>query len=208
MAVLALTCPVPATADTGHALAPVSSTTSSRSFPAMRVARRIRSGEAVSTANDDGTWGGIESLDVTRSETAEKQTAPVPPAASRAGAREPLDAGRGTGAAIAEYASGFVGYPYVYGGTTPDGWDCSGFVQYAYSMFGIGLPRTAAAQAASGMPVGSLDEALPGDIIANAGHSGIYLGNGLVVNALNPYQGTQITGLGVYQGGYAIRRII
>lgn len=110
--------------------------------------------------------------------------------------------------AVASYASQFVGAPYVYGGSSPSGWDCSGFVAYVYSQFGISLPRTSGAQAAVGTAVGSIAEAQPGDIIANSGHAAIYIGNGLVVNALNPAQGTQITGLGVFNGGYSIRRVL
>lgn len=114
-----------------------------------------------------------------------------------------------TGADIASYAQQFVGYPYVPGGTTPAGWDCSGFVMYVYAQFGISLPRTSGMQANVGTAVGSLAEAQPGDIIANGNHAAIYIGNGLIMNALNPSQGTQVTGLEAFGGaGYSIRRVI
>lgn len=110
--------------------------------------------------------------------------------------------------ALAAYATQFVGAPYAAGGNTPSGWDCSGFVQYVFAQFGISLPHYSGGQAAVGTAVASLADARPGDIVANAGHAAIYIGNGLVVNALNPADGTQITGLGVFSGSYSIRRVL
>ncbi|MBT1160432.1 MULTISPECIES: C40 family peptidase [Bifidobacterium] len=110
--------------------------------------------------------------------------------------------------ALVSYATQFVGAPYAAGGNTPSGWDCSGFVQYVFAQFGISLPRSSGAQATVGTAVASIAEAQPGDILANGTHAAIYIGNGLVVNALNPYQGTQITGLGVFTSGYSIRRVL
>ncbi len=88
-------------------------------------------------------------------------------------------------------ATSYQGAGYVWGGTTPSGWDCSGFVQYVYAQNGIDLPRTAAAQGAAGTPTSNPQ---PGDlVISNGGsHVGIYLGNGQMISALNPSQGTQV----------------
>ena len=91
----------------------------------------------------------------------------------------------GTGAELASFSLKFQGYPYVAGGNTPAGWDCSGFVQYVFSQFGISLPRTSGAQATVGTPVASLADAKPGDILANGTHAAIYIGNGQVMNAMN-----------------------
>ncbi len=112
------------------------------------------------------------------------------------------------GASIAAYAQKFIGAPYAAGGTTPAGWDCSGFVQYVFAQFGINLPRTSGAQAGVGVAVPSLAQAQPGDILANGMHAAIYIGNGMVINALNPAQGTQITDTSVFYGGYSIRRVL
>lgn len=88
-------------------------------------------------------------------------------------------------------AMSYVGSGYVYGGTTPGAWDCSGFVQHVYAQNGINLPRTAAAQGAAGTPTSNPK---PGDLVVQNGgsHIGIYLGNGQMISALNPSQGTQV----------------
>ena len=115
----------------------------------------------------------------------------------------------GIGAKLVSFSLKFQGYPYVAGGNTPAGWDCSGFVQYVFSQFGISLPRTSGAQATVGTPVASLADAKPGDILANGTHAAIYIGNGQVMNAMNPVQGTAISNVSVFGGaGYSIRRVM
>ncbi|MBV4447348.1 C40 family peptidase [Clostridium tyrobutyricum] len=86
---------------------------------------------------------------------------------------------------IIAYASNFLGTPYVWGGTTPAGFDCSGFVQYVYAHFGISLPRIASDQQNVGTPV-SRANLQPGDLVffgSPAYHVGIYVGNGSYINA-------------------------
>ncbi|MFT8356443.1 MAG: C40 family peptidase [Bifidobacterium aquikefiri] len=115
-----------------------------------------------------------------------------------------------TAAALVSYANQFIGQvPYIYGGSTTSGWDCSGFVMYVYAQFGISLPHSSGAQASAGTAVASLAEAQPGDIIANSAHAGIYIGNNMVVNALNPSKGTTTTAVSVaFTGSYSIRRLL
>ena len=117
----------------------------------------------------------------------------------------------GDPSSVAGYAASFVGIvPYVWGGTTPAGWDCSGFTQYVYAQFGVSLPHYSGSQANCGMYVDSLANAQPGDLLANGTHAAIYIGGGMVVNALNPYQGTGICSVSSAFGGsgYSIRRIV
>lgn len=115
-----------------------------------------------------------------------------------------------TGNDLVNYAMQYVGkVPYVWGGTTTSGWDCSGFVRYVYAQFGIALPRVSGAQAGVGRGIGSLADAKPGDIIANAQHAAIYIGGGMVVNALDPADGTTITPVvWAFSSNYSIRRVI
>ncbi|MDF7663509.1 NlpC/P60 family protein [Bifidobacterium sp. ESL0763] len=186
--------------------------TSSRSFHKTNVARKNLFKESTSTSVDArSSWGGIESLDVPQTQSQAERDA----AASRSASRESLSRnftvtppdGQSV-ASLLNFAAQFVGVvPYRSGGNTPDGWDCSGFVQYVYGQIGVPLPRTSGAQAGVGRPVADLSQAMPGDIIANGGHAAIYVGNGMVINA--QLAGTQYDAVAtVFSGGYSIRRVL
>jgi peptidoglycan hydrolase CwlO-like protein len=87
--------------------------------------------------------------------------------------------------AVIAYASKFLGVPYVWGGTTPAGFDCSGFVRYVFAHFDISLPRVAADQQKVGTYV-SREDLKPGDLVffgEPAHHVGIYVGNGYMIHA-------------------------
>lgn len=82
----------------------------------------------------------------------------------------------------------YLGVPYVFGGTSPSGFDCSGYVRFVFAQAGISLPRTADAQYEVGYAV-STGELQPGDLVffstyeAGPSHVGIYLGDGNFINA-------------------------
>jgi peptidoglycan DL-endopeptidase CwlO len=108
-------------------------------------------------------------------------------------------AGGVTGANAVAVAERYLGTPYLWGGESPSGFDCSGLVQYAYGQLGISLPRTSQQQATVGAPVAGLASAQPGDLVFFAGsdgsasapgHVGIYIGNGEMVDA--PYTGEAV----------------
>lgn len=103
---------------------------------------------------------------------------------------EPAPAPSGDGWAIVNFARQFVGVPYVWGGNTPSGWDCSGFTRYVYGHFGYSLPRTSGAQRSAGYEI-SPSQAQPGDLLWWPGHVGIYTGNGMHIAATNPEGGTR-----------------
>lgn len=224
-------------ASAGSAMADTT-VTATRSFPKTTAAKRDFLAEHTSTdVESNADWGGIESLDVPQTESqaekdrktqeqaeaeaqaqaqaaqAQTQTQAEAQTASRSSERAdissvPTAPASATGQALADYALQFQGYPYVSGGNTPSGWDCSGFVQWVFAQFGVSLPHYSGAQMSVGTAVGSIAEAAPGDIIVNTQHAAIYIGNGMVINALNPAQGTQVTSLAVFSGGYAIRRVL
>ena len=88
--------------------------------------------------------------------------------------------GSGSGSSVVNYATQFVGNPYVWGGTSlTSGADCSGFVQSVYANFGVSLPRTSYEQQNAGTEV-SYADAQPGDLICYGGHVAIYMGNGQI----------------------------
>lgn len=112
-----------------------------------------------------------------------------------------------TGSSIADYALQFVGSPYVYGGTSPAGFDCSGFTQYVFAAFGISLPRTSYGQETVGTIV-SPANAMPGDLVTYNNHSAIYIGNGQIVNAMSPGQGVAVCSMyAITNGNMQIHRL-
>ncbi|NHA67960.1 C40 family peptidase [Phycicoccus flavus] len=92
---------------------------------------------------------------------------------------------------VVNIARGLLGIPYVYGGSTPSGFDCSGFTMYVFGKAGVSLPRTAAQQQAAATPV---SDPQPGDLVffgSPAWHVGIYTGGGMMVDSGKPGEVTQ-----------------
>ena len=95
----------------------------------------------------------------------------------------------------------YLGTPYVYGGASPGGFDCSGFVMYVFNQIGVSLPHNAAAQYGYGMPV-SRDQLQPGDLVFfnGLGHVGIYIGGGQMIHS--PHTG-DVVKISSLSGWYA-----
>ena len=94
---------------------------------------------------------------------------------------------------IAATAAKYAGVPYVWGGNTPSGWDCSGFVKYVYAQHGINIARGTSAILGSGQ-FKRTSNPKPGDLVFQngGGHVGIYLGGGQMIGAQNPSVGTLV----------------
>jgi cell wall-associated NlpC family hydrolase len=112
-----------------------------------------------------------------------------------------------------------LGRPYIWGGTGPAGFDCSGLVMMAYRAAGVDLPRTTFQQVLAGTPVNSLDEIQPGDLLftpgsdgtaASPGHVGMYIGFGLVVQAPETGEPVMLTPIAPYwqDNTVVIRRVV
>lgn len=99
-----------------------------------------------------------------------------------------------TGADIIAYAKQFLGCSYVYGGTTPSGFDCSGFTSYVYRHFGYSLNRTSSGQRSNGVAVDK-SNLKAGDVVCFNGHVGLYIGGGSFIHAANPSKGVIISSL-------------
>jgi cell wall-associated NlpC family hydrolase len=91
------------------------------------------------------------------------------------------------GATILKVAAKYVGTPYVFGGETPRGFDCSGYVAFVFAQFGIALPHSVHGQNRMGILIRP-EDALPGDLVVmdDLGHDGIYAGNGNFYHAPRP----------------------
>lgn len=170
------------------------------------VVKQLYSGEKVDIHGFDNGWYKITSGDVSGYVRSDLVTLLEKPegndggtASSISGSFDSVASASSKGQQIASLAMSYIGYPYVYGGASPSGFDCSGFVQYICKQNGVYINRTATDQLANGYSV-SYNDMRPGDVVyfgyGNvATHVGIYVGNGNFVHAQNSSTGVVITSL-------------
>lgn len=113
------------------------------------------------------------------------------------------------GGSVIDIAMRYIGVPYVWAGSSPSGFDCSGFVMYVFGQAGISLPHSSRAQFGYGVAV-SRDSLQPGDLVffgSPIHHVGIYVGNGSMINS--PYTGSSVRIDGIDRGNFVgARRIL
>ena len=110
--------------------------------------------------------------------------------------------------ALLSYAQTFTGVPYVLGGTTPAGFDCSGFTQYVFNHFGKNIGRTTYQQQYAGTKL-AVSSAQPGDLLfwgayGSAYHVGIYLGGSSYIAAPEPGESVSVKSFTYYQPSFAV----
>ncbi|AIE85524.1 cell wall-associated hydrolase [Fimbriimonas ginsengisoli Gsoil 348] len=173
---------------------------------AYLIVRSFRSAAWMQVYMNNGAYGYVESKLVTQ--LPYEVTGKAPARSTRGylasrGSRTPL-AGEAGASNVADYATQFMGTPYVWGGNDVyRGIDCSGFVKKMYGAIGKELPRTAAEQAMVGEPIYRLENLRKGDRLyfwdknrAKIGHTGIYLGNGNFVHSSSGKHGVSTDYLG------------
>jgi cell wall-associated NlpC family hydrolase len=133
----------------------------------------------------------------------EEIAAAIDQASAVAPAEVPAAAPSAAPGSIVATARQYLGVPYVFGGASPAGFDCSGLVKYVYAQFGIELPHSSLRQGANGTRV---TDPVPGDLVVIDGgsHIGIYSGDGYMIHA--PMPGRTVTERPIYTGNHIFVR--
>lgn len=167
------------------------------------------------TAVTDGAVVGAHNRSMQTGWTQRRWILALAAAAMAATAPKAVRAEAPVGESVAKTVCGFIGRPYVWGGDSPDGFDCSGLVAYVYRRHGIDLPHSAAALYNLGTPV-AYDDLQPGDLIFQANtykpgisHVGVYIGGGQMVHAQNSRVGVVLAAVPRFGASHpGARRIV
>ncbi|APF28654.1 CHAP domain protein [Clostridium sporogenes] len=174
---------------------------------AAEEAQRKATEEAQRKATEEAQRKATEEAQRKEAEEAQRKEAEVEASESQSkGQSNVSEKAPATHGDVISYARQYLGTPYVYGGTSPSGFDCSGFVQYVYrNAAGISLPRTTYDQIGVGSRV-SQDQLQPGDLVfPDAGHVGIYIGGGQMIHASKPGDVVKISSVWAFYAGVRIK---
>ena len=166
---------------------------------------KLSGGTVVTILGESGDWYQISTDSLTGYVSGEYLTV------VDAAALEELSA---KGAQLVSLAMQYLGVPYVYGGASPSGFDCSGFVYYLCKTLGVSVPRTATSQWNGGYDKVSKSELQPGDLVffssyaggSSIGHVGIYIGNDQFIHSSSPSSGGVIIS-GMDENYYSARYV-
>lgn len=128
----------------------------------------------------------------------QERQSPAPQASTSTPAAETASPAPAASSNVIEIAKQYIGTPYVYGGSTPAGFDCSGFTQYVFAKAGKSIPRVTTAQQAAATPVSSPQ---PGDLVffgSPSWHVGIYVGDGMMIDS--PRTGSSVSIRPIFDG--------
>ncbi|MDX6533385.1 MAG: peptidoglycan DL-endopeptidase CwlO [Gaiellales bacterium] len=184
-----------------------------RSEELAKQERQLAADQAAQLATKQRIEAGLRSLENRKAQISREIQNLIEQAQARADAAANAAAGGGGGVNIpippsstlggqaAAIAMQYLGTPYVWGGSTPSGFDCSGFTMYVWGQLGVGLPHNAAAQYGVGVSV-PRDALEPGDLVFfdGLGHVGIYVGNNAFVHS--PHSG-DVVKVSTISGWYA-----
>ncbi|WP_369371770.1 C40 family peptidase [Promicromonospora sp. Populi] len=173
--------------------------------PAELTTAKVDTAPAVKVAADSEFELETGTIKVTPAPEPEPEPEPEPVVAEEAVAEEAAAvAPAASNSAIVDIAMQYLGVPYVWGGSTPAGFDCSGFTSYVYAQVGVSLPHSSSAQRDVGTQV-SAAEAQPGDLIWSPGHVAIYAGDGMQIEA--PVPGETVRYSSIWQSSPVFLRV-
>lgn len=177
----------------------VSSTSAGKATLAVdTTAETAQQTESTTGSTGSTSASGVSKKSTTSSSTKKSSTSTKKVASSASDDSDSGSASSVSGSGLAATAKGYLGSPYVLGGNTPSGWDCSGFVRYVYKQNGKNISARTARAIWKGGQFVKTSNPKPGDIIIQRGgaHIAIYMGGGRYIGAQNPSSGTAWRDLG------------